>query len=94
MRLVGRLLLVDRAFARILNRKSRRNDEKLPEGVLFRTGEEHAAELRVDRKARERLPHLGEFPRIRDGAELLKNRVAVGNRLRACTKGNSRMSPR
>ncbi len=54
VRLVGRLLRLERALARILHRQRRGDDQHLGEAVLLACREQHAADARIERQ-------LGEF---------------------------------
>ncbi len=79
VRLIGRLLLFQRPFARIGNRQRAGNDQHLGKATVVARGENHAPDARVDRQLRELATEGGEFaPRV-DGRELVQQLVAVGN---------------
>ena len=81
VQLVGLRLLVDRAFARVLDRQRRRDDEDLVDDSLLLRLEHHATEPRVEGKPREPASGLGEGHDLAglERAELAEQLDAVGD---------------
>ena len=79
---VGRFLLVERSFARILHRKPRADDEEFRKASEFASGQQHASELRVDGETREFAADLREFTFGGERTEFLQNRDPVRDRAR------------
>ena len=83
MRLIGRLLLFQRALARIGHRQRARDHQHLGEAAAVSRGEDHAADARIDRQSRELAAERRQRLRCVDRAELLQQLIAVGDRARA-----------
>ena len=82
VQLVGLLLRLARPLARVLDVERRRHHEHLAEAAELGAGEDHPADARVDREAREALPERRELAVLAERAELLEHAVALGDRLR------------
>ena len=80
MRLVGRLLLRERPFARIGHRQRARDDQHLGDTAVLARGEHHPSDPRIDRQAGELAPERSEAPRCVDRAQLVQQLEAVGDR--------------
>ncbi|MBV6489644.1 MAG: hypothetical protein GHHEDOFH_03647 [Pseudorhodoplanes sp.] len=81
MRMVGRLLRVERPLARILRRQRRGDHRDLAQAVELARREQHAAYARVHRQHRQLPAGRGEPVRLVHRAQFLQQRVAVGDRL-------------
>ena len=79
---VGRFLLVERSFARILHREPGADDEEFRKASEFASGQQHASELRVDGETREFAADLREFTFGGERTEFLQNRDPVRDRAR------------
>ena len=75
--LVGGLLLVQRAIARILDAERRGDHHDLAEAVALGRLREHARDARVHRQAGELAAQPGEAPVTIDRAQLLQHPVAI-----------------
>ena len=82
VRLVGGLLLLERPLARIGHRQRARDHEHLREAAALPALEDHPADARIHRQARELPAERRQRALVADGAELLQQLVAVGDRAR------------
>ena len=83
MRLVGSALLFLRPFAWVLRRQGGGDDQHLAQTALLVRGQDHAADLGVQRQAREFGAGFGELLRVLvDGAKFGKQLIAVGDHAR------------
>ena len=82
VRLIGRLLLVDGALARILHRKARSDEKHFAQGAEAAPRKEHAPQLRVDGEFRKLSPDFRQSPFGVDRPQFLQDLVAVRNRAR------------
>ncbi len=82
VRLVGRLLLLERPLARIGHRQRARDHQHLGEAAALARGEDHPADARVDRQPGELAAERGERAGGVDRAQLLQQLVPVGDRAR------------
>ena len=81
--LVGRGGLVQRPLARILHRQRRGDHQHLLQAAFRARRDQHAADARIERQARELAPGIGERIVFVHRAQLVQQRVAVGDRARA-----------
>ncbi len=77
MDLIGRLLLFERSLARILHRQRGGDDGQLAQAMVLGAGEQHAADARIDRQARELLADRGELALAVDRRQLLQCPIAI-----------------
>ena len=82
VRLVGRLLPLERALARVRHRERTRDDERLGQAAAVARRDHDAADARVERQPRELAPERRQRARVVDGRELGQQLVAVGDRAR------------
>ncbi len=80
MRLVGLLLRLDRPVARVLHRQRAGDDQHLAQRLLVARGQDHAADPRVERQARQFAAERRERVVVVHRAEFVEQLVAVGDR--------------
>ena len=76
---VGRLLLLDGAVAHILQAEGAGDDQHLGQGLTVARFEDHAADTRVERQARQLAADGRELIGLVDRAEFREQLVAIGN---------------
>ena len=81
--LVRRRRLVERTLARVLHRERAGDHAHLREAALLARRDQHAADARVERQARELASHLRQLVGVVHGAELGQQGVAIGDGARA-----------
>ena len=79
--LVGGLRALLRPVTHVLARQRRSDHQHFGQRALLARGDDHAADPRVERQARQFAADGGQFIQIVDRAELTEQRIAVGNRL-------------
>ena len=96
VRLVGGLLLFQRPVARIGHRQRGGDDQHLGQAAALARREHHPPDAGIDRQPREIAAQRRQRARVVDGAQLLQQLVAVGDRARpgASRNGNASTSPR
>ena len=82
VRLVGRLLPLERTLARVGHRQRARDDEALGKAAVLARRQHDAADARVERQPRELAAARRQRALGVDGVELLQQLVAVGDRAR------------
>ncbi|MDR9177887.1 hypothetical protein FEP12_05599 [Burkholderia multivorans] len=80
MRLVGLLLRVDRAVARVLHRQRARDDQHLAQRLLVACGQDHPADARIERQPREFAAERRQRVVVVDRAEFVQQLIAVRDR--------------
>jgi hypothetical protein len=83
MRLVGRLLLVVRAVARILDFEHRGDDQHLGQAAFLRGRQDHASDPRIDGQPSKLPPQIGQFAALVERAQFEQRLVAVADRVGA-----------
>ena len=79
MRLIGGLLSLDRALARILHRQAAGNDQQLFQAILIDRFEKHATDAGIDRQARQLSADVTDRPATVHRSELLQQREAIAD---------------
>ena len=79
VRQVGGLLVVQGAFARVLDRHGRHDDEDIGEATETVGGQQHSPKPRVDRQPRQRTAEFGQVVAAQ-GTEFAQQVGAVGDR--------------
>ena len=82
MGLVGRVALVRRPVARVLDRQSAREHQHLRHAVVVARGDDHPCDARIERQASELITDRRQRVRIVERAELVEQLVAVRDRAR------------
>ena len=82
MRLIRRLLPLQRPLARVGHGKRTRDHQGLGQAAGVARREDDAADARVERQAREFAAERGQAPFGVDGTQFLQQLVAVGDRAR------------
>ncbi|CAJ3337226.1 Uncharacterised protein [Burkholderia pseudomallei] len=80
VRLVGLLLRVDRALARVLHGQRARDHEHFAQRLLVARGEDHPADARIERQPRKLAAERRERVLVVDRAELVEQLIAVRDR--------------
>jgi len=80
VRLVGGFLRTLRALARILHRQSRGDDQHLAQADLIARRQQHAAQARIQRQARQLAADRGELVALVDRVQLRQKLVTVRDR--------------
>ena len=80
MRLVGLLLRFDRPVARVLHGQRARDDQHLAQRLLVARAEDHPADPRIERQAREFAAERRQRVVVVDRAELVQQLIAVRDR--------------
>src|SRR6478735_2122006 len=80
VRLVGRLLQLERPVADVLDTQRARDDEHLAQRLAVARLEDHAADARIERQARELAADRRQRILAVGRAELVEELVAVGDR--------------
>ena len=82
VRLVGRLLVLHRAVARVLHGQGRGDDQHFRQTRVIERGEDHAAHARVQRQLGQLVAQRRKLVHFIDGTEFLQQLITVGHRAR------------
>ena len=82
VRLVGHLLVLHRAVARVLHGQGGSDDQHFRQTRVIERGQNHAAHARVQRQLGQLVAQRREFIDFIDGTELLQQLITVGDRAR------------
>ena len=84
--IIGGLLLLGRAFARILHREPRSDNQEFAQRTAASPFKKHSAELRINRQSGETAADFRQFIVFTDGSQFLQNCKTIG-------KGPSEAAP-
>ena len=79
---IGGLLLLGRAFARILHREPRSDNQEFAQRTAASPFKKHSAELRINRQSGETAADFRQFIVFTDGSQFLQNCKTIGKGLR------------